>query len=235
MLKLTGIHHKTTPQFDAINPKISDVLIHAISINSGYTSRIMVFHIIMHHYYLPLSNVQECQLTAIIIYTSPFTSIAQLHNIHQQQYADDTQLYIALSAQSLPQSLLSLENCLFTFGPGSVITVWLSTQIKRTRFSSALAIHLVLYPLSHMSMLLAPQYICQKKVKKFGATLDQQLTFHDHINTVCSASIYHLRSFRHGRPALTQDMAKTLGSAVIGAKLDYANFILQGTSSANIK
>ena len=68
-----------------------------------------------------------------------------------------------------------------------------------------------------------------------GATLDLQLTFQDHVNTVCSASFYHLRSFRHVRPALTQDISKTPGSAVIGAKLDYANSILHGTSSVNIK
>jgi len=52
-----------------------------------------------------------------------------------------------------------------TFGPGYVIKVWLSTQIKLTRFSSALAINSVVYPLSHMSMLQAPQYSCQKKWK----------------------------------------------------------------------
>jgi hypothetical protein len=43
------------------------------------------------------------------------------------------------------------------------------------------------------------------------------------------------RSLRLVRPALTEYIAKTLGSAVIGAKLDYGNFILHGTSSANIK
>ena len=85
-----------------------------------------------------------------------------------------------------------------------------------------------------MSMLLAFWYICQK-VKILGATLNQQLTFQDHVNTVCSASFYHLRSFRLVQPALTQYIAETLGSAVIGAKLDYANSILHGIPSANIK
>ena len=73
-----------------------------------------------------------------------------------------------------------------------------------------------------------------KKVKILRAKLDQQLTFQDHVNTVCSASFHYLRSFSHVRPFLTEDIAKTLGSAVIGAKLDYANSILHGTSSVNI-
>jgi hypothetical protein len=52
---------------------------------------------------------------------------------------------------------------------------------------------------------------------------------------VCSASFYHLRSLRHVRPAFSQDIAETLGSAVIGAKLGYANFILHEQFSVNIK
>jgi hypothetical protein len=64
-----------------------------------------------------------------------------------------------------------------------------------------------------------------KKVKILEATLHQQLTFQDNINSVRSASFYDLRSFRHVRPALTQDIAKTLGSAVICAKLDNTNFM----------
>jgi len=68
-----------------------------------------------------------------------------------------------------------------------------------------------------------------KEVEILGATLDKHLTLQDHVNTICSASFYHLRSLRHIRPTLTQDIAKTVGSAVIGAKLDYANSIFHGT------
>jgi hypothetical protein len=74
-----------------------------------------------------------------------------------------------------------------------------------------------------------------KKLKIPGATLDQHLFFQNRVNTVCSASFYHLLSFHHVRPALTQGIAKTLGSAVIGAKLDHVNDILHGTTPAIIK
>ena len=169
------------------------------------------------------------------IYTSPIASIAESYNTRQQQYADDTQLYIALSAQSLSQSLLSLENCLshlrawfchngLALNPDKTDAVLFGTRNKLGSLST----------LTHVDVA-GTSVQLSKKVKILGATLDQQLTFHDHVNTVCSASFYHLRSFRHVRPALTQDIAKALGSAVIGTKLDYANSILHGTSSANIK
>ena len=52
-------------------------------------------------------------------------------------------------------------------------------------------------------------------VKILGVTLDKHLTLNDHVNSVCKASFYHLRSFRHIRSALSQDVAKTVGCAVV--------------------
>ena len=46
------------------------------------------------------------------IYTCPITHIAQVHGIQQQQYADDTQLYVALSPNSLVTHVSALESCL---------------------------------------------------------------------------------------------------------------------------
>jgi len=46
------------------------------------------------------------------IYTSPTAHIAQAHGIQQQQYADDTQLYVALSPNSIVTHVSALESCL---------------------------------------------------------------------------------------------------------------------------
>ena len=48
----------------------------------------------------------------VTIYTSPITAIASAHCISQQQYADDTQLYIALSRNDSSTSIVNLESCL---------------------------------------------------------------------------------------------------------------------------
>ncbi len=45
-------------------------------------------------------------------YTSPIAAIARSFNICQQQYADDTQLWIALSPADLASSITSLTSCL---------------------------------------------------------------------------------------------------------------------------
>ena len=46
------------------------------------------------------------------IYTSPVANISSSHGIQQQQYADDTQLFIALNPSSTSADLTKLTNCL---------------------------------------------------------------------------------------------------------------------------
>jgi len=45
------------------------------------------------------------------IYVSPFASIVSSHGVDQQQYADDTQLFLFISPASLSSSLCSLQQC----------------------------------------------------------------------------------------------------------------------------
>jgi len=46
-----------------------------------------------------------------IIYVSPISSVLSSHGVNQQQYADDTQLFVFLSPSSLSGSLCSLQSC----------------------------------------------------------------------------------------------------------------------------
>ena len=46
------------------------------------------------------------------IYTSPLSTIDKAHNVSQQQYADDTQLYISLSPFNHSDDITRLQSCL---------------------------------------------------------------------------------------------------------------------------
>jgi len=37
-----GVHHMKCPRYKDLNPNVADILIHAIAINSAYTSRVLV-------------------------------------------------------------------------------------------------------------------------------------------------------------------------------------------------
>jgi len=46
---IAGVHYKTIPKYDSLPPLVASLCIHAISINSAYTSRIMASLITSSH------------------------------------------------------------------------------------------------------------------------------------------------------------------------------------------
>jgi len=65
-------------------------------------------------------------------------------------------------------------------------------------------------------------------------TLDSALTFNQHVSNVVRACTYHTRALRHIRPLLTVDIAKSIATSTVGARLDYCNSLLYGTSEGNL-
>jgi len=51
---------------------------------------------------------------------------------------------------------------------------------------------------------------------------------------VSRSAFYHIRAMRHIRSTLTEDMAKTVACALVGAQLDYANTVLVGVTTKNV-
>jgi len=54
------------------------------------------------------------------------------------------------------------------------------------------------------------------------------------INSICKSAYYHIRSLRHIRLAITDDMAKSVASSLVCSRLNYANSVPFGTSQKNI-
>ena len=54
------------------------------------------------------------------------------------------------------------------------------------------------------------------------------------IQVNCKSAYYHIRAMHHIRPAITEDMAKSIACALVGSRLDYANSVLLGVSSKNV-
>ena len=64
--------------------------------------------------------------------------------------------------------------------------------------------------------------------------MDSTLTFNQHITALCKACHFHLRSLRHIRRALTDDMAVSIAVALVQSRLDYCNSLLFGISTFNL-
>ena len=64
-----------------------------------------------------------------------------------------------------------------------------------------------------------------QKVILLGLTIDNCLTFKDHIDTLCRNASYKLHALRRIRKYLTPDKAKVLYNAFINSQFSYASFI----------
>ena len=71
-------------------------------------------------------------------------------------------------------------------------------------------------------------------VKSLGITLDGALSFDRHVDNVCKAAHFHIRALRHIRKCVDAETARTVACSMVGARIDYCNSILYGTSAANL-
>ena len=65
-------------------------------------------------------------------------------------------------------------------------------------------------------------------------TIDSGLTFNQHVDYICKTSAYHIRSLRHIRKFIDTDASMSVATALVGARVDYCNSLLYGTSKRNI-
>jgi hypothetical protein len=73
------------------------------------------------------------------------------------------------------------------------------------------------------------------RLKSLVVTLDQSLSFEQHVQNNVKASNYHIKALRHIRPVLNKSVANTVACSIATSRLDYCNSLLYGTSAANIK
>ena len=72
------------------------------------------------------------------------------------------------------------------------------------------------------------------KLKWLGIIIDPHLRFDKHINSVGSTCHYHIRSLRHIRKLLSDDVAKTIACSIVASRLDYCNALLYRAPVATI-
>jgi len=161
------------------------------------------------------------------IYTSPISTIAESHHVSQQQYADDTQLYIALLPANYNQDITALELCLnslrtwlcengMALNPTKSVAILFGTSQKLKSFSSLNS---------------GTDIQLSDKLKILRATLDSNLTMESHIKALSSSCFYHIRSFKQIRSSLDYVMAISVASALVSSRLDHVNSILYGAAS----
>ena len=168
------------------------------------------------------------------LYTSPISAIADVHGVLQQQYADDTQLYISVSAKTIAPNTRRLEACLsdlhawfshnwLALNPSKSEALLLGTSQRLKTLATLGSVNI-----SGTTVPLTTQ------IKLLGVTLDQSLSFDSHITALSKSCFYHIRALRHIRPILSEGTANLIASALVSSRLDYANACLFGISNKNL-
>jgi len=167
-------------------------------------------------------------------YTSPIATITHSFQVCHQQYADDTQLFIALNPSDPSSDIANLNTCLHALqswfclngmapNPDKSDAILLGTCQHSRTFASVCSVDV-----AGCSVLLSDN------IKILGVTLDCHLSLDKHINSICKSAYYHIWSLRHIRSAITDDMAKSVTSSLVCCHLDYANSLLFGTTQKNM-
>jgi len=120
-----------------------------------------------------------------LFYLSPIAPVGQIaahHGLCHQQYADDTQLYIALSKTNGPVSISQIEACL------SHLQYWLCLNGLCLNPDKTEAIilgnyqQLRTFPVPDKVDVAGCPVAISNKITTLGVTLDQNLTFRAHIS-----------------------------------------------------
>jgi len=152
------------------------------------------------------------------MYISPVGNVVAAHSLRYHQYADDTQLYMAVrpSTDTTFQSLSRcvedvarwfLENGLL-LNPAKTEAVLFGTSAQRKKVPTASGID--------VAGAVVP---FRDTVKLLGVTLDSALTMDRHVTEVVRSCNYHIRALRHIRPLLTFDAAKLVGHSIVSSRL----------------
>jgi hypothetical protein len=166
------------------------------------------------------------------LFVAPVAHVISSFCVDHHQYADDTQLYIALDNKQ--HNTNNMTSCT------SAITRWflLNGLCLNPNKSEAIIIGTpAATKLQHNldTVNIAGAIIpVSPTLKSLGITLDSNLNFNKHISTVCKISYFHLRSMRHVQSCMPPDVLRTVACSIVSAKLDYCNSLLFGITKANI-
>ena len=126
----------------------------------------------------------------------------------QQQYADDTQLYVATSGITHTSSLSNLEQCLLSLhvqftenglalNPDKSDAILFGTDKRAVSFPAFLAVDFA-----------GTKVPLTDRIKLLGVILDKRLSKDHHVANLCKACFFHILALRHIRSAINDDIAK---------------------------
>jgi len=171
-----------------------------------------------------------------ILFTYPLSVlISGFCNISHQLYADDTQIYIALTPDNAPTAIPELQSCLtavqkwmfvnkLKLNPDKTEFIVFGTPLHRSQLSH-------LFPVELLGNSISPA----NKVRNLGVIFDSSFNFSAQVSSICSSSYYHIRDFARIRRYLDKSTAISLANALVSSRIDYCNSLLDSISEYDMR
>ena len=170
------------------------------------------------------------------VYCSPVGDIIAKHGVQYHQYADDTQLHLAMRADNTSAGLSVLAACIsdvrlwymqngLQLNPdkSEALIVGTSSQLKQV------------LPAVPSVTVAGVNLSASEQMKVLGVILDRRLTFEKHATAVEKSCNYHAHAVRHIRHLLTPELAQTLACSLILSRIDYCHALLYGAPTGTIQ
>jgi len=161
-------------------------------------------------------------------YTSLIGDLIRSFGVHHHQFADDTQVHLALRSSDIQKGLTLLADCTATVKQWYLVNGLLLNANKSEAICLGTSSQLCAATDSVISLPVS------EEIRLLGVIIDRRLTFESHISGVVKSCNYHLRALQHIRHLLPFSTAQTLACSLILSRLDYCNAVLYGCSAGAI-
>ena len=164
------------------------------------------------------------------LYMLPLGQILKNNLISYHNYADDTQIYLALTPNDYGP-LESLCDCI------EQINHWMSQNfLQLNKDKTEVIVFGKKEERCKIATLLNKKGLKAKDtVRNLGVLLDSDLNFNSHMKAITKSAFYHLKNIAKLRGFMSKDDLEKLIHAFISSRVDYCNGLFTGLPKKNLK
>uniref|UniRef100_A0A3B3C1C6 Reverse transcriptase domain-containing protein n=1 Tax=Oryzias melastigma TaxID=30732 RepID=A0A3B3C1C6_ORYME len=155
------------------------------------------------------------------LYMLPLGDIIRRHGVCFHSYADDTQLYIAVSPDD-EESVNVLLNCILD------IKSWMAENFLQLNQDKTEVLVIGSEDKREFVLSKLKNYKTSQCVRNLGVIFDSEFNFIPQIKNITKTGFYHLKNIARVRPFLSLASTEVLMHAFISSRLDYCNALLSG-------